>query len=160
MDHFLDTLLPLQPLMQLTAEKLLHSAHDAEDAVQDTFVELWENRRELRHVQNLKGYAIQSLKHRCVSLLRQRKETVSLTDIANLQDDDTAAEVALTEERSRKLDRMMGRLPEAQRQAVQLRYIEQVSHEEMQQRLGMSSSHVYTTLSRAMSALKAMSHGR
>ena len=58
------------------------------------------------------------------------------------------------------LDQMMERLPEVQRQAVQMRYIEQLSHEEMQQRLKMSSSNVYTTLSRAISALKTMSHGR
>ena len=81
-------------------------------------------------------------------------------DIANLQEEDTAAEVALIEERSRKLDCMMSQLPEVQRQAVQMRYIDQLSHEEMQQRLGMSSSNVYTTLSRAMSALKTMIHGR
>ena len=87
-------------------------------------------------------------------------ETVSLADIANLQEEDTAAEVALIEERSRKLDCMMNQLPEVQRQAVQMRYIDQLSHEEMQRRLGMSSSNVYTTLSRAMSALKTMIHGR
>ena len=160
MNHFLDTLLPLQPLMQLTAEKMLHSATDAEDVVQDAFADLWENRRKLQHVKNLEGYAVQSVKNRCISLMRRRKETVSLADIANLQEEDTAAEVALIEERSRKLDCMMSQLPEVQRQAVQMRYIDQLSHEEMQQRLGMSSSNVYTTLSRAMSALKAMKDGR
>lgn len=160
MNHFLDTLLPLQPLMQLTAEKLLHSASDAEDVVQDAFADLWENRRKLQHVKNLEGYAVQSVKNHCISLMRRHKETVSLADIANLQEEDTAAEVALIEERSRKLDRMMNRLPDVQRQAVHLRYIDQLSHEEIQQRLHISSSNVYTTLSRAMSALKAMSHGK
>ena len=55
---------------------------------------------------------------------------------------------------------MMAKLPETQRLAVQMRYIEQLSHEEMQRKLHMSSSNVYTTISRAISALKAMTHGR
>jgi DNA-directed RNA polymerase specialized sigma24 family protein len=37
-----------------------------------------------------------------------------------------------------------------------MRYLDQLSHEEMQHRLKMSSAHVYTTLSRAMSALKTL----
>ena len=37
-----------------------------------------------------------------------------------------------------------------------MRYIEGVSHEEMQRRLGMTSTNVYATLSRAMNTLKSM----
>ena len=159
-ESFLHTLLPLQPLMQLTAEKLLHSATDAEDVVQDAFADFWENRHKLKHIHNLEGYAVQSVKNRCISLMRRRKETVNIANLNNLIDEDTATEVALIEERSQKLDRMMTHLPDLQRQAVQMRYIDQMSHEEIQHRLGLSSSNVYTTISRAISALKAMSHGK
>ena len=96
-----------------------------------------------------------------------RKDSCARSDMINSADivflclpDDAAREAALTEERAAMLDMMMEQLPEVQRQAVQMRYIEQVSHEEMQRRLHMSSSNVYTTISRALSALKAMSHGR
>lgn len=158
MDAFLDTLMHLQPAMQLMAERLLRSVTDAEDAVQETVVELWEKRSQLQQVQNLEGYAMQAVKYRCLSLLRKAK-TLSLDEIDNLEalsDEDAVAEAALMEERAAALDRMMERLPEKQRQAIQMRYIDQLSHEEMQRRLKMSSSHVYTTLSRAVSALKTM----
>lgn len=161
-DAFLNTLMALQPAMQLTAEKLLHSETDAEDTVQDAVIELWERRDNLKHVLNLEGYAMQTVKNRCISFLRKHHDIA--TDNLNLLDgvDDEAikAEVALTEERAAKLDKMMDCLPKIQRQAVQMKYIEQSSHEEMQRRLGMSSTNVYTTLSRAISALKAMSHGK
>lgn len=158
MDAFLDTLMHLQPAMQLMAERLLRSVTDAEDAVQETVVELWEKRSQLQQVQNLEGYAMQAVKYRCLSLLRKAK-TLSFDEIDNLEalsDEDAVAEAALMEERAAALDRMMERLPEKQRQAIQMRYIDQLSHEEMQRRLKMSSSHVYTTLSRAVSALKTM----
>ncbi|MBP5528118.1 MAG: RNA polymerase sigma factor [Bacteroidales bacterium] len=154
-DTFLNTLLPLQPAMQIVAERLLGSAVDAEDMVQEVVIELWEKRDRLQQVTNLEGYTMQTLKNHCISLLRKRKEI--LTDsIVEPPYEDARAEAFLLEERAAKLDRMMEQLPEKQRQAVQMHYIDQLSHNEMQQRLGMSSTHVYVTLSRAMSALKAM----
>ena len=71
------------------------------------------------------------------------------------------AEAALIEERAEKLDRMMERLPQVQREAVEMKYLKEMSHDEMQRQLGMTSANVYTTLSRAISNLKTMmNHGR
>ena len=161
-ERFLNTLLPLQPTMQLVAERMLHSDDDAEDMVQEAFAELWEKRDKLQHVINLEGYAMQTVKNHCVTLLRKQKDytTDDIDRLGDFSDEEIASESALNEERAALLDGMMERLPEVQRQAVQMRYLDQLSHEEMQRRLGMSSANVYTTLSRAMSALKSMSHGR
>lgn len=158
MDAFLDTLMHLQPAMQLMAEKLLHSSVDAEDTVQEAVIELWEKREQLKHVLTLEAYAMQTVKNRCISLLRRRGTvlTDNIEALSEISDDDTRAEAALIEERAAELDRMMERLPEKQRLALQMKYIDQLSHEEMQRRLQMSSTHVYATISRAMSALKAM----
>jgi RNA polymerase sigma-70 factor (ECF subfamily) len=157
-ETLLDTLMALQPALQLTAEKLLHSEADAEDAVQEALIDLWQRRNELDYVRDLRAYAMQSLKNRCISFLRKSRDIA--TDKIELFDavDDEAIrdEVALTEERAARLDTMMAQLPERQREAVTMRYIEGVSHEEMQRRLGMSSTNVYATLSRAMNTLKSM----
>ena len=157
-DTFLDNLMPLQPTMQLVAERLLHSTVDAEDTVQEVFIELWEKREELRHVLNIEGYAMQTLKYRCVSLLRKKNLVVTddIESLGDISDEEAQAEADLMEERAAKLDRMMEQLPEKQRQVIQMRYLDQLTHEEMQKRLKMSSTHVYTTLSRAMSALKTL----
>lgn len=158
-DAYLNTLIALQPMLQLTAEKILNSAADAEDTVQEAVIELWEKREQMAHVVNLEAYATQSVKNRCVSLLRKRHEVATdKIDIlmGNLNDDALRAEVALTEERAAKLDSIMDRLPERQREAVEMKYIKQMSHEEMQRRLGMTSTNVYATLSRAISTLKSM----
>ncbi len=157
-ETLLDTLMALQPALQLTAEKLLRSEADAEDAVQEAIIDLWQRRNELDHVRDLRAYAMQSLKNRCISFLRKSRDIA--TDKIELLDavDDEAIreEVALTEERSARLDGMMAQLPQRQREAVTMKYIEGVSHEEMQRRLGMTSTNVYATLSRAMNTLKSM----
>lgn len=157
-EALLDTLMALQPALQLTAEKLLRSEADAEDTVQETVIDLWQRRNELQHVRDLRAYAMQSLKNRCISFLRKSRDiaTDRIELLDAVDDDAIREEVALTEERAARLDTMMAQLPERQREAVTMRYIEGVSHEEMQRRLGMSSTNVYATLSRAMSALKSM----
>ncbi len=157
-EALLDTLMALQPALQLTAEKLLRSEADAEDTVQETVIDLWQRRNELEHVRDLRAYAMQSLKNRCISFLRKSRDiaTDRIELFDSVDDDAIREEVALTEERAARLDTMMAQLPERQREAVTMRYIEGVSHEEMQRRLGMSSTNVYATLSRAMSTLKSM----
>ena len=157
-EALLDTLMALQPALQLTAEKLLRSEADAEDTVQETVIDLWQRRDEMEHVRDLRAYAMQSLKNRCISFLRKSRDiaTDRIELLDAVDDDAIREEVALTEERAARLDTMMAQLPERQREAVTMRYIEGVSHEEMQRRLGMSSTNVYATLSRAMSTLKSM----
>lgn len=162
-DALLNTLLSLQPALQLAAEKLLHSSADAEDTVQEVVIELWEKHDDLRHVRNLEGYALQTVRNRCLSLLRKQHDIASgnLEMLTNLSDEAIMAEAALVEERAAQLDRMMEHLPQVQREAVKMKYLKEMSHQEMQRQLGMSSANVYTTLSRAISNLKTMmSHGR
>lgn len=163
-NELLNTLISLQPVMQLTAEKLLPSAADAEDMVQEAVIELWERRDKLQHVLNLEGYAMQTVKNRCISFLRKHHDiaTPNLEEVLeNLSDESIIAEAALIEEQASQLDRMMERLPEVQREAVKMKYIDNLNHSEMQRRLGMTSTNVYTTLSRAVNTLKTMmNHGR
>jgi RNA polymerase sigma-70 factor (ECF subfamily) len=159
-DHFLNRILTLQPRLQLVAERLLGSEAEAEDAVQDVVATLWERRSELNRLRNLEGYTMNTLRNHCLMLLRQRHPTIQTEEINDYSDEDAAREAAITEERAAILDQMMEQLPEVQRQAVQMRFIDCLSHEEMQQRLQMSSSNVYTTISRAISALKAMIYER
>ena len=162
-DELLDTLMALQPTLQLTAEKILPTAADAEDTVQEAVIEIWRHRDQLQHVENLEGYAMQSVKNRCISLLRKQHDiaTDNLEVLDKWSDEAVIAEAALIEERAEKLDRMMERLPQVQREAVEMKYLKEMSHDEMQRQLGMTSANVYTTLSRAISNLKTMmNHGR
>lgn len=159
-DQFLNRILPLQPRLQLVAERLLGSEAEAEDAVQDVVATLWERRADLDRLLNMEGYAMNTLRNHCITLLRHKIPTAESEQMADISDEEAVRESTIIEERAALLDTMMAKLPETQRLAVQMRYIEQLSHEEMQRKLHMSSSNVYTTISRALSALKAMTHGR
>ena len=154
-DTFLDTLLQLQPTMQALATRMLGDDAEAEDAVQETVIRLWERREQLSKLANLEGYTLRALRNHCIDLMRRQHPTVSIDESMDLIDE-ARGEAAQIEELAAKLDRMMEQLPEPQRLAVQMRYIDGATHEQMQQRLDMSSSNVYTTLSRAITNLKKM----
>lgn len=156
--RFLDTLLPLQPTMRMVAERLLGDKEDAADAVQETYTRLWEQRQKVAKHVAPEAYAMQTLKNQCISMLRQRRPTEPLNHLAEVSDDDARREAELLEERAATFDRLMSRLPEVQQATIRMKYLECKSHDEMQQALGMSSSNVYTTLSRAVANLKKMIH--
>lgn len=154
--QFLDTLLPLQPTLRLVAERLLGNCEEAEDAVQETYARLWEQRRRLEQCENREGFAMQTLKNHCISLLRQHHPFETIERLPEVSDEEMRHEAEVLEERAATFDRLMTRLPEAQQAAVRMKYLERKSHAEMQQQLGMSSANVYTTLSRAIANLKQM----
>lgn len=55
------------------AVSLLGDAHEAEDAVQEVFVKLWEQKPELLGTEGIKYYLLTSVRNKCISILRTRK---------------------------------------------------------------------------------------
>lgn len=157
MDHltFKQHILPLQSAMQLLAERMLGDVADAEDVVQDVFVSLWQRRDDLDSILRLDSYCLQMVRMRCIDLLRKRKRQQEHSEsIRNLTDEEIFMEVEEIQDRSALLDKLLGELPEKQRKAVTMKYIDECTTQQMEQALHMSSSNVYTTLSRALQTLK------
>ncbi len=145
-------ILPLQPALQQMAERLLANSSEAEDAVQETVVRLWEMRDRLDEVKNIEGYCLTMLKRHCIDLLRQRKPTVPLDEAALMcTETESAAQI---EERYRAVKERMRQLPTRQRKALQLKYVERKDNHEIAKMLHMSMNHLYVTLSRACHALR------
>ncbi|MBQ6956905.1 MAG: sigma-70 family RNA polymerase sigma factor [Bacteroidales bacterium] len=154
-DSFKKNILPLQSHMQLLAERMLGDVADAEDAVQEVFVHLWEQREKLDKVVNLRSYVMQSTRTRCIDTIRQRRKSSNIDDMQDIPtDDQVAEEVELVERRSAMLHNMLDDLPEKQRTVVRMRYLEEREVTQIEKSLNMSSANVYTTLSRALQTLR------
>lgn len=59
-------------LLRFTLEYIPRE-EDAKDIVQNSFIKLWENRKDLREETNLKSYLIVITKNKCISYLRHLK---------------------------------------------------------------------------------------
>ena len=68
--------LPLAPMLYRIAFHILEQQDEAEDAVQETFLKLWEIRDKLDDVESAKAYSIRILKNECLDRLRKAKKSV------------------------------------------------------------------------------------
>ena len=149
---FKRTILPFQPAMQQTAKRLLGDRAEAEDAVQDSMIRLWEIRDRIEDDRNVEAFCITLVKRHCIDLLRKRQATVPL-DEAVLMGVETES-AAQIEERYRRMKAEVRRLPLQQRKAVLLKFVQGKENQEIAERLHVSMNNLYVILSRAQKALR------
>ncbi len=133
----------------------------AEDAVQDTLLRLWDNRKQLPEITSCKAYAIRAVRNRCLELLRsstpkanvEDESTKIAVDTASIPDQRVAAEAADNLELA---SRLMAKLPEAQRNILHMRAFSDLDNEEIAHVLGINNATVRQQLSRARKALREM----
>lgn len=150
-EEFKRDILRLQPRLQRTAESILSDADSAADAVQEAVIALWEQRNTLES-KDMERLSLTIVKRRSIDMLRRQNPTVSI-DTEQLMLLDMPAEDPM-EERYRLARKLVDRLPERQRNAILMKYEEGLSNKEIEQATGMSSTHLYATLSRAYKALR------
>ena len=149
-EEFKRNILKMQPRLQRMAEYIVGDPDSAADAVQEAVIALWEQRSTIKG-QEMEKLSLTVVKRRSIDLLRKQKPTVDI-DAESLmlaeppQDD--------LEERYRMARELVDRLPARQRDVILMKYEEGLSMEEIEKATGMSSTHVYATLSRAYKSLR------
>ena len=150
-EEFKQNILGLQPRLQRTAEGIVGDPDSAADAVQEAVITLWEQRATLK-AQDMERLSLTIVKRRSIDMLRRQKPNVSI-DTEQLMPMDAFEDDPL-EERYQLARKLVNQLPERQRNAILMKYEEGMSNEEIEQATGMSSTHLYATLSRAYKALR------
>ena len=150
-EEFKRDILKLQPRLQRTAECIVGDPDNAADAVQEAVITLWEQRATLK-AQDMERLSLTIVKRRSIDMLRKQKPTVSI-DTEQLMQWEVPDEDPL-EERYQQARKLVDQLPERQRNAILMKYEEGLSNKEIEQATGMSSTHLYATLSRAYKALR------
>jgi RNA polymerase sigma-70 factor (ECF subfamily) len=71
------------PRLLLFTEAILKSREQAEEAVEDVFLKLWENRKVLSAINNINYYLLVAAKHRALSYLEKmkRQAVIGLDDV-------------------------------------------------------------------------------
>lgn len=127
---------------------------DAEDAVQDVFVTLWERRDEVR-VSGVKGYLIRLLYRRLVDMHRHDEVVRRVgSEVWKMDTGERKTEIAF--ELHDALSQALGQLPEQQRALVLLRDLEGYEYGEMAVMTGLSEQQVGVYLYRARKTLKKL----
>ncbi len=158
-DRFKLEILPLKNKLYRFASSLLNDSEEAQDAVQEVFIKMWNLRSNIDNLNSPEAFAMKVTKNHCLDRIKARR-TVSLEHTKSLmytetdwEDPENRAETGDAAEILRKL---MDKLPEQQKSIVHLRDIEGYEFEEIGQALDMTVNTIRVNLSRARKKLREM----
>jgi RNA polymerase sigma factor (sigma-70 family) len=143
--------LPVSKKVLRFAIHFLKDEDEARDVVQDVFLKLWQKKEELDHVENMEAFAMRMTRNRCLDIIRGNR-TVPIdaeTDRQLKQQSiDVHSKIELSEA-ANQVKLLIGRLPEIQRNVIQLRDVEQLDYEEIAEITGLQVNAIRVNLSRA-----------
>ncbi|MDR2127222.1 MAG: sigma-70 family RNA polymerase sigma factor [Prevotellaceae bacterium] len=152
-ENFKKQFLPHAEKLYALAFRLLGNKTEASDAVQDTFLKLWNKRNELA-IQNTEAFCVTLVKNICVDMLRKRRKNESLSDNELYVSEKAVNEQEDIHFKWLQMQKLIKQLPLQQQQLVILRHVKEYTMEEIARQTGLSEANVRTTLSRARKLLR------
>ena len=133
--------------------RILGRPYDAEDATQETFLALFRDLEKLERADSRRGWVLAVARNTAVSLGRSRKGTAPLVE-------GLAPAAPLEEPVDRpRLHQALGALGEEDRRLLELRFLEDMSAQEMAHATGRNRGALATALCRALGRLRQIYHG-
>ena len=135
-------------LIEKTAMRILKNQQDAEDAVQNTFVQIIRHFEKVLEIdcKNLPFWIISVVKNESLMILRKQKRVIPLEDWDSI--------TVETESVSEYSELLFSKLPETYRAALEMHFLLGYSGKEIAQKLGITESAVNTRISRGRALLK------
>ncbi|HEU5467667.1 MAG TPA: sigma-70 family RNA polymerase sigma factor [Steroidobacteraceae bacterium] len=134
---------------------ILRDRAAAEDLAQEVFVRLWQALPRYDGRARLSTWIYAITRNAAVSALRARRRSVSMSDAAVLAEVEDVAAAPAADPEDARLRRAVDALPDKQRQAVTLYYLDERTVDEVAEMLGLPVNTVKTHLHRARASLRA-----
>ncbi|WKN44936.1 RNA polymerase sigma factor [Tunicatimonas pelagia] len=127
------------------------------DAIQDLFLELWNNRSNLAVATSVRGYLASALKYKLYRKLEQvnpPKETRAVEVTVSSQESKWIKEELHHERRKKIYQALMRLLTPRQQEAIQLKFYQELSNDEIAATMHISREAVYNAVSKALKVLR------
>ncbi len=137
------------------AVRLVGNSSDAEEAVQEAFLDAWRRLSGFRSEAAFSSWMYRIVTNRCLNLLRMRRPVISLDDVGDQPGPHSASpeHAAETDDRAAALNRALQDLPIGQRTCWVLRELHELSYEDIAAIVGASPDAVRGRLHRARRTL-------
>lgn len=133
---------------------LLMDKNDTEDVVQELFLNLWKNRKQIEIKENVSGYLYKMAKHLALNHLRSRKQYNDLSETPEqpaLSYEDTRLE---SEEFRQALYGCIDRLPDRCREVLLLHRLKGLKQKEISEKLDISVKTIKNQIWSSLQKLK------
>lgn len=141
--------------------KFMIDESTVEDCIQELFLQLWQNRLHIKETCSVKHYLLKSLRHHIIHYIRSEKHFTGLdTDRDCTLPKETDAETLMIREevilyQMNELKRQLLTLPAREREALYLRYYENLSVPEIADMMHVNRQSVSNFLQKALSKLRS-----
>lgn len=135
------------------AQHMVGNSEDAEEAVQDTFVRVYDNLARFRDDAAFDPWFFRILANRCRTLLAKRKRRYAVIEYGELPSH-AATPASTTGEFAAEIQFVLAQLPAEQREAFLLRHVEDMDYEAIAAVTGVGLSAVRMRVKRACDALR------
>lgn len=149
--EFKTLVLPLSNKLHRYALRLTSNDEEARDIVQDVFLTLWQKRGTLDGVENMEAFAMRMTRNKCYDKHRANR-TFSLEEQhigwqnekqSDLNEELDRSEAALL------IKKLIDDLPELQQKIMQMRDLEQLTYDEIAEKIQLNVNAIRVNLSRA-----------
>lgn len=158
LQEFNSSVYPLRDKLFRFSRRLLEQSEEAEDAVQEVFIRLWNKRDELEKYRSIEALAMITTRNICLDKIRARKHPVE-----NMENHRQFIENIPGESKEDHTDVIMkiqiamkNKLPEQQRTIIHLRDIEGYEFEKIAEVTEMNENAVRVALSRARKKIREL----
>lgn len=139
----------------------LGDEHMAEDVVQNTFIKIWEKKRELLNNDQIKYYLVTAVRNNCISELRKNK-TNKITEYTTLAEPEPEPffskmlQQEMDSERKEKIVNALDKLPPRCREVFLLIKLHSMSYKQAAETLDISIKTVENQMGKAISIFRNM----
>lgn len=158
LDHFYDTYIQS---MYNYGRKITDHEAVIKDCIQDLFVDIWKNRQTLPYPRSPRFYLLKALRYKIIYQLKKEKRQLHT---AYLSQEKVTAQVPsyefdliakqLSEEKKQYLLKGLNKLSHRQREAIVLKFYEELNYEEIAAIMGINSQSVYNLIHQSIHQLK------
>ncbi|MEX2593750.1 MAG: RNA polymerase sigma-70 factor [Anditalea sp.] len=140
------------PRLMAFARTFILDEQEAEEAVQEIFIKIWEKRKSMDELKNFKSYLFQSVKNHLFNHIRDKKKTCQLEDIPDerFPREDNVLENLSYKELENTAIGIIASLPKVQQEVFTLSKMEGLTNTEIAVKLSLSKRtvehHIYLSV--------------
>ena len=135
------------------AKSILVDEDASKDCLQDLYMKLWEKRDDLEEINNIRAFALKSIRNLCLDKLRRKKDMDLLHEELESKDIDIYNTVE-QRDMMKIIKGLIDKLPELQRSIIRLRDVEGLEIKEIAFVISSNENAVMTNLSRARQKIR------